>query len=235
MDKDLMFLKEVSNEELSVFVEIMLDKGKLTERLTKSDEYKKFGDDYKSYVDKISDEYLTFGTNTFKNFVYSGRKTYKDILCDIAKHKDVKFDKTSKVDVIESLLLEKLLVDSWRKLSDSVKEELMNEFEPNEKYISTSQLKEATWLLELFRKNDLTAYKIILFIEDQISTSLLGRSLKTAVKFVFARIIFGPASWVYAIYSIAGPAYRVMVPCTILVAAMRRRLLLKNKLGIKDF
>ena len=234
MDKDLTFLKEVTNEELGVFVEIMLDKGKMSEKLSKSYEYKRFGSNYKQYADRISEEYLDFGTNTIKNF-FSGRKQYKEILCDVAKDMKVKFDKNSNVDIIENLFLEELLIKAWKDLSNEEKMKLLGELEPNVAIISSQDLKETTRLLELFRKNDTITYKLILFIEDQISTSTLGKNLKTAVKFVFARIIFGPASWLYAIYSVAGPAYRVIVPCTILIAAMRRRLLLKNKLGIKDF
>ena len=90
------------------------------------------------------------------------------------------------------------------------------------------------WLVEMFKKNDMDTYKLILLIENHITVSTLGRNLKTALKFAVTRFFLGPLSWLYAVHTIAGPAFRVIAPCTILIAAMRIRLQLENKLNIKE-
>ena len=62
MDKNLDFMKELDNEQLGIFVEVMLKKGELTEILSVSDEYKMYGKNYKLYWNRIEKEFLDFGS-----------------------------------------------------------------------------------------------------------------------------------------------------------------------------
>ena len=95
IDKDLEFLKRVDKEQLAIFTDIMIKKGDLTQFITVSDEYKKYGKDYHKYVDVIANEFLDFGSNTF-----GFQKEYKEILCNVCKKMKVNFNEDQSVELI---------------------------------------------------------------------------------------------------------------------------------------
>ena len=103
MDKELNILYEMESEHLGIFVDTMLKKGKLTEMLTVSKEYKMYGKQYEKFISTIEKEFLDFGSHTFWT-----NKTYKEIVCDVAKKLNVNFNKEQKTSLIEERILEKI-------------------------------------------------------------------------------------------------------------------------------
>ena len=84
-------------------------------------------------------------------------------------------------------------------------------------------------LIQVFRAGGFASYKITLIIVNAIAKTILGRGLSIAVNASFARglsVIVGPIGIIltalWSVYDIAGPAYRVIIPCTILIAAYRK-------------
>lgn len=228
MDKNLDFMKELNNEQLEIFVETMLKKGELTETLTISNEYKKYGKNYLQYLERIEEEFLNFGSNTFWF-----RKNYRDILIDVANKLKINFNDEQSIEVIEGKILEKVLVDAWENLSDSEKQELAEN--AKSKY-GTINLKAegAAALLLAFRSGGFASYKITLIIVNAIAKTILGRGLTlaanaglTRVLSIFAGPIGVAITTLWTAIDISGPAYRVIIPCTILIAAFRHELRLK--------
>lgn len=238
MDVNLKFMEKVSTEELEIFVDVMIKKGGITERLTKSKEYNAYQKEYKLYLGTIMDEYQKFGTNTVVN-MFGKPKSYKEILCDVSKKMNVKFDEDFSTSTIETLLLERILLDIWEAASPEEKVALKKEMK--EKYGNIPR-DDVPILLEVFRTDGVGAYKIILMIEDALAIKTLGRGVKSAAKFalvrLFGSLLGGPISLVlntyFAITDIAGPAYRVTIPCTVLIAAMRKKIEIKERLNVQD-
>lgn len=238
MDSNLKFMEKVSGEELEIFVDVLIKKGGITETLTKSKEYKTYQKDYKLYLETIMDEYQKFGTNTVAN-MFGKPKSYKEILCDVSKKMNVKFDEDFSTSTIETLLLERILLDIWETLPAEEKAALRKEMK--EKYGDIPR-GDVPILIEVFRADGVDAYKILLMIEDALAIKTLGRGIKSAAKFALVRLfssfLGGPISLVlntyFAITDIAGPAYRVTIPCTLLIAAMRKKVDIKEKLNVQD-
>ncbi|GAA8242793.1 hypothetical protein HpNP101_04640 [Helicobacter pylori] len=71
-DSDLAFLNQLSSNDLKdLFDALVYDKDgkkRFTEGLTLSEEYKKHGNDYAKYAERIAEELQHYGGNTFINF-----------------------------------------------------------------------------------------------------------------------------------------------------------------------
>lgn len=230
MDKDLEFLKEVNEEFLGIFVDIMLKKGELTEFLSVSDEYKRYGKDYKKYVKRIAEEYQSFGTNSFCNLIGS-YNSYKEILCDVADKMKVNFNKDQSVELIEQKLLDKVLVDAYEKMTPDEKQNLKNIANNAKGKFGSVDIGAETslFLVNIFRAGGFASYKITLIIINAVAKAVLGRGLSLAANAALARamsIFAGPiglaVTALWTLIDIAGPAYRVTIPCTIIIAAMRK-------------
>ena len=215
MDKDLNILYEMESEHLGIFVETMLEKGKLTEMLTVSKEYKMYGKQYEKFITAIEKEFLDFGSHTFW-----ANKTYKEIVCDVAKKLNVNFNKEQKTSLIEERILEKV--------SEAEKQELANI--AKDKYGNIDIKAEGTAaLLAAFRAGGFYSYQLTLIIINTISKMVLGRGLSLAANAGIAKalgILSGPIGMaltaLWTILDLAGPAYRVTIPCVILIAGFRK-------------
>lgn len=229
MDKDLEFMKEVSNEQVAIFVETMLKKGGLTETLTVSDEYKKYGKKYSKYIERITEEFLDFGSNTLWF-----RKTYKEVLIDVADKLKINFNKDQSIEKIETKILEKVLVEAWEEMSEADKRELI-ELAKDKYGKSYLKAEGSLALITAFRAGGFTSYKITLIIVNAVAKAVLGRGLSFAANAGLTRaisIFAGPIGMTVAALWTAvdfgGPAYRVTVPCTIIIAAFRREIELRK-------
>ena len=230
MDKNLEFMKELDNEQITIFVETMLKKGDITEMLTVSDEYKKYGKDYSKYIERIIEEFLDFGSNTLWF-----RKTYKEVLIDVADKLKVNFNKEQNVENIETKILEKVLVEAWKEMSEADKKELVEL--AKDKYGKIDIKAEGSLaLLTAFRAGGFASYKLTLIIVNAIAKAVLGRGLSLAANAGLTRvlgILAGPigiaATALWTAVDIGGPAYRVTIPCTILIAAFRHEQELKKQ------
>ena len=231
MVKDLEFIydSKLNKEMFAAFVDIMLEKGSLTEILSASDEYKKYGKNYFLYKDKILKEYLDFGSNTFLF-----QKAYKDILCDVAKKLKVNFNKNQSVELIESRLLEKVLEETFEKMKPEEKEELLKGLATDAKgnYGKIECGSEITSALMLaFKLGGFASYKLTVIIANTVAKMVLGKGLTFATNAALTKamsVLTGPLGIIlvalWTMYDIAGPAYRVTIPCTIMIACMRREL-----------
>ncbi|NMU82567.1 hypothetical protein HKB16_06685, partial [Vibrio parahaemolyticus] len=75
------------------------------------------------------------------------------------------------------------------------------------------------------------SYQLTLIIANQIAKAILGRGLMLATNAGLVRVasvLAGPVGWaisgIWAAIDIAGPAYKVTIPCVIHVAMLRKKL-----------
>ena len=185
---------------------------------------------YAKYWHRIEEEYRAFGSNTITS-IFAGPNTYREILEIVLKQCKVDFHASDSVEVMEELLLESIIKDMWEKLSQSERIALLSDLKDDVDNIDFNSIGGITSsvLIQVFRAGGFASYKITLIIVNAIAKAILGRGLSLAVNASIARglsVLVGPIGIIltalWSVYDIAGPAYRVIIPCTILIAAYRK-------------
>lgn len=217
-------LDEFSNEELEVLVKLILDKGALTETLTGDEEYEKYKPNHKRYVNRIKKELSDFAANSFARMFRGHGVSYREMLIDVCKKTKTPFNEKSSLERIENALLEKVLEDTWENLSAQEKEDLFKDTPMGD--IGGMG---AGALIGIFRAGGFASYQLTLVVVNAIAKAILGRGLPLVANAALARalgVLTGPLgialTALWTAIDIAGPAYRVTVPATIYIAALRR-------------
>ena len=234
MDSDLSFLRQASNEDLDPLVGYIL-KANLTEMLSINDFYKSHQPNHRQYVDLIEREIRDFGGNSFVNFwrdvVGAPSVSYEEIVHDVADKLDVKYEKSNSVSAIEDAILLSVLAKAWPQMTEQERKE----------FYSVADLKvdipghipssvPAIALQAAIRMGGFASYQIAVIIANAVATTLLGHGLRIATNAALTRslsIFAGPIGWVitgiWTAIDIAGPAYRVTIPCVLQLAMLRHK------------
>lgn len=170
-DKDLEFLKELSSPELDELVKILTHdkdgKVRFTEELTNNDLYKKHYPDHKEYIELILEEFQKFGGNSILNMFRGGGVLYNEILRDVAKKFDVKFDENESTNSIETSLLCKLIEEELKNSQDeNTLRELVNIFE-----LGISNINKQTVVMglqSLIKIGGFKSYQIAVIVANQV-------------------------------------------------------------------
>lgn len=233
-DEDLDFLYDLSIDELEVLAQIIIKKGEPSQMLSVRKEYEErstyscggcHNDKKNVYVNLIEDELRRFAGNTIINMIRGNGVSYKELLCDVCDNLGVSYNKNSNVPLIESYLLQKVLVDTWDKMSNEDKEKVFEELGGSD--AGWKGMTAATMGV-LFKKGGFYSYKVLATLVNGISKLFIGKGLSFGANAVLtktASIITGPIGMalatVWTIADVAGPGYRVTVPAAIYIAAMR--------------
>ena len=232
-DPDLQILEEMSNAELEVLYKIIVDKGKLTQRLTSNDRVKRFNPNHKRYVDLLERELIAFGSHTFYF-----KKHYKEIVLDVCDKMEVPHDKLLTLAQLEQKLLSKVIERTWESMTDAEKRELLDSVGEKNLAVSGGAF---DVLIGLFQAGGNPAMQLALSIVGSIAEMILGNTFKSivattggallvesATSFAATRLVSvltGPIgialTTAFALKSIGGPAYRVTVPAVIYIAGIR--------------
>lgn len=225
MDKDLQFLTEMSNEELTLFIKILTqDKNEetiWTEELTSLQVYKDNYPNHHMYIKEAIHEFQKFGGDTIANLFRGGRGvSYDEILCDVCKVLKVGIGKNDDVLSRECALLKKYFEDTLEKLPKEEVEKIARSLG-----IDFSQMK------------DMVISKIIdlIFLHgNKIFLGGMGASAGIGVGAVAGQIfgrlfgtsIGGPVTWGISIASLlpllSSPATRITIPATLYIAYLRQ-------------
>ena len=239
-DADLAFLKDVPSKDLDDLVGILTkDKDgspRLTEELTQSDEYQLHNPDHHQYWELIAAELQCFGANTLATMVRGGEGVlYREILIDICEKQKVNYNEKSSVPHLEKCLVEKMLKDGIVEMPEGDLKAFCEKLDIK----TTSYTREAVLLAVriAFKRAGFAPYPIALKVANTVARNLLGRGLAFATNTALTRgmgyIIPGLdlvlAAW--TLNDIAGPAYRVTVPATLIVSGLRSRALEAEQLG----
>ncbi|MCO4320676.1 ubiquinol-cytochrome C chaperone family protein [Aliidiomarina quisquiliarum] len=228
-DKDLNPVLEIaSDEDLETLVDYL--KTKLSETLTTHESYKLHEPSHSEYADLIAKEIRDMGGNSFANlFRGSEGPSYHEIVCDVAKQLKVPFNKDKDIEDIENAIFETVLTEALDKMSDEDRLKLMDNMGAkgrlNKGGIATSAF------IAIFRSGGFYSYQLTAIIANQIAKLILGRGLMLATNASIMRvasILTGPIglaiTGLWAAIDIAGPAYKVTIPCVIHIAMLRKKL-----------
>lgn len=233
IDDDLKFLAKCHNDDLKVLTDYLTTdkdgKERITEGLTSTEAYKIcYPDKLNDIWDDVAHELQLFGGNTLLNIFRGHGVPYREILIDVCKKMKVNFNKDAKIELIEDSLLRKCLEDSIENMSAEDLQQLVLSMN-----IKTANYSKETMVAALqvaIRMGGFTSYKIAVVVANAVCKALLGRGLTVVANAALTRymaIFAGPIGWlllsIWTAIDIAGPAYRVTIPCCIQIAYMRRR------------
>ncbi len=231
----LNFLCEASNDDLLLLCDIVVkgrsERRRLTDQLSKTQAYlDNYPDNIKGMLPELIKEFRKYGGNTVANVFRGGEgPEYSEILRDVAKKNKVNFNKDNTDEIVEQYLLQKLFNDSLTGASDDELKKMMEELG----YATTNFTREAAiaTLMLAWKAGGFKSYILLVSVVNAVMRFLVGRGLSIALNAGLTRmasILMGPIGWtltaLWALYDIAGPAYRVTVPAVIQIAYIRQSL-----------
>ena len=244
-------LQESSNEDLEYLVNYIKEKADFTETLTGSPGYRAHHPNHSMYVDEIVHEIRLFGGNTIANkyrgcppiilpilapilpflpailapilpFLPGEGPPYKEIVQDVANKLGVNYEYYDSVERVEMKIIKEILNRSLKGMSDKKKEEVFKAFK-----------KEGGDNLD-FSAGSPLALLMAATVANGIAKMVLGRVIGGIGGRVIT-ILAGPIGWVitgiWTAISIAGPAYRVTIPCVCHVAYLRHKIQAREDFG----
>ena len=233
-DDDLLFLQEMSSEDLDDLVDCLTkDKDgsiRLTEELTSSDAYKRHHPNHTKYWDLIAAELQCFGANSFATMFRGGKGVlYREVLEDVCEKTKVNFKKGQAIASIEEQLLLKIFGDAVEKMTDAERAEFSKQAGLGAvKTFSAEGLTAAA--LIAFKAGGFQSYRLTLFVVNAVSKAMLGRGLALAANASMARalgVLSGPVGWgltaAWTAVDVAAPAFRVTLPAVVYVALLRKK------------
>ena len=172
-EEGLEFLYDCTNEQLDFLVQLITTKGNLSELMTGNTLYRDNAPNHRKYVNLITDEIISFGSNSFS----LTKNTYRQILMKVCNKLKVDYNSSESTWDIEDKLLAKVFGSVWDKMSESEIKAVIESFDESNK-------------------------------DDSNLLSILPIPIPiwTAIKTL----------------ELAEPAYRVIVPVVIYIAALRR-------------
>ncbi len=219
-----------SNEDLDPLVGY-ITKANLTEELTQDERYKMYAPDHCQYKEVIEREIRAFGGNSFLNMFRNSGPSYREIVKDVADKFDVKYPKDSSIEVIEDLILVKMAGKAYEKMEAKDKREFLDSLGVGGLKGSIPKSLPVAAVQSVVAASGAAAYTVALSVANAIARSLLGHGLSLAANASLTRVISifaGPIGFiitgVWTMLDLAGPAYRVTIPCVLHVAMLRRKL-----------
>lgn len=234
-DKDLNPVLEIADkDDLEPLVDYVKDK--ISEDLTRSDAYKIHCPDHTQYADLIAREIRDMGGNSFANVIRGEGPAYYEIVCDVANQLKAPFNKNRTIDEVEDAILETILKTALDHMSDDERSELLKAMGSNGEFNKGGMSTAA--FIAIFRAGGFYSYQLTLIIANQIARMILGHGLRLGTNAAIMRtasILTGPIGWaitaVWTAIDVAGPAFKVTIPCVIHVAMLRKKL---NSLSCKE-
>ena len=230
-DVDLDFLGELASEDLEPLVRVLTEDRdgdpRWLEKLTGEDRYIEHYPDHHKYWDLIAAEFIRCGSHTL-----GSRKTYREILCDVCDKQKVNHNRSAPIELIEEYLLRHNVTvsvpDFVQNMTDEDLRRLVEEFDLRVPRGAPATAVAAA-LQTLIATGGFPIYKVAV-ISLFWTAKALGLVLPFAAYTALTRtmsIFAGPAGWIatgaLTVYQAGGPAYRVVVPATVVIAALRAK------------
>lgn len=234
-DPNLNPLLEIADKnDLDPLVEYL--KEKLSEDLTLSDAYKAHYPEHTKYADLIAKEIRDMGGNSFANAWRGEGPEYHEIVSDVASKLKAPFNEKSTIESIENSILETILITALDHMSEEEKADLLKDM-GDKGSLGKGGVSTAAFIA-IFRAGGFYSYQLTLIIANQIARIILGRGLTlgaNAALVKWASVLTGPVGWaltgIWTAVDIAGPAYKVTIPCIIHIAMLRKKM---NALSCSD-
>ena len=232
-DDDLLkLICRADTEELDLLVDYITDSGNGRIALAKdvciaminAKQEQQYGEKIRRL---IVHEMQLFGGNSIINLFRQHGVVYDEIVSDVLAHLGGSFNKTESVESKELKIIEKVMTQAWEKMSESERAEVQRDLG-----LPTGAGPTALAALQAAVKlGGFASYKVSLYMVNALAKALLGRGLSFAANATVTRtlgVIAGPIGWavtgIWTAYDLASPAYRVTVPCVLLIAYIRQKL-----------
>ena len=214
-------LRKCSDDDLEPLVKF-IKKAELTETLSESYGYCAHYPKHSKYADQIAHHIRLFGGSTPVNIFRGEGPPYKEIVQDVANKLGVDYEYYDSVERVEMKIIKEILNRSLKGMSDKKKEEVFKAFK-----------KEGGDNLD-FSAGSPLALLMAATVANGIAKMVLGRVIG-GIGGRVVTILAGPIGWVitgiWTAISIAGPAYRVTIPCVCHVAYLRKKIQARKDFG----
>lgn len=217
-------LEAATNDELEVIHDILLNK--TSEGLSGHDAYEEHYPNHREYADLIAEELRDFGGNTFVNIFRREGPSYKEIVCDVADKIDAPHNDDWEVAAIEHSVMARVLEKAFEKMSKAERRAVLHVARQEDGTENHHEMFQA-----VFRSGGYRSQQLMRVVRDALVENVLGRGLQVAANVVLGRALgalLGPIGWAVtgfaAVIQIAGPSYKVTLPCVANVAYVRGRL-----------
>jgi len=244
-DTDLVpLLRSADNDDLAILVEFIMKAS--TSELGGVPDFKRlnsnsmqeppvYDGDHKVYADDISAEIQKFGGNTIVNFFRGGKGVpYTEVLRDVADKLGVNYNNSTDAATIEAQIQIKVLERAYEKMDDEQRKELLDAIGTDHKSGIPAALPVMA-IQAAIRLGGFAAYQMALIVANAVARQMLGHGLRLAANAGITRVmgmLAGPIGWaitiLWTLLDIAGPAYRVTIPCVLQVAYMRQKTLIST-------
>lgn len=221
-DKDLEFLKKLTDEQLDPLVRhLMYDKDfskRRTEQLSSNPVVKEYFPKHTYYVDDIIEEIQRYGANTIATLLRLGKGVlYKEIIHDVCKKLKVKDIKKSSIEELEEKMIRVVLERAVKKMTPEQLQEFAKKANLNTNHYTTQAVLTALATAS-------TPFSLIMgsgvYVAGQgyVGGTALGAGL------FLGTLAFIGLSGIFAGFAITGPAYRVTIPACVIIACLRNEL-----------
>jgi uncharacterized protein YaaW (UPF0174 family) len=227
-------LARCSNDDLAPLVGYI--QKSWTQKLTKDGLYIRFKDNHREYLHLIEREIRLCGGHAFINAFRREGPSYEAIVRKVCSRLKVPAQSSGKVAEMEQHLLAKLLDDQISSMSTKEKEGLAERINGElarqgvSSRFDTYLAAPATALLAQagVKFAGFLAYQYAAIVANAVATQVLGQGLTFAANAALMKwigVFAGPIGWVgsgiLTAVSLAGPAYRVTIPCVAHIAYLR--------------
>lgn len=231
-DKELIeILGNASAEEKIPLVDYITNNGKgrislSTESLTKLVSTKAAGQFSSSIDTLIIKEIKLFGGNSLVNLLRFGKGvSYQDVVYDVASKLGAKTSSSDSCETMEKAILSKVIEKAWDKMSPEERAQLGKSMHiPAKGGVTLAAILAAAEL------GGFGTYQLALLVANTIARQILGRGLALGANAALMEsmgVLIGPIGWaltaLWIAVGLAGPAYRVTVPCVIHIAYLRQK------------
>lgn len=231
-------MANASNEDLKPLVEYIL-KASTTESLSGKDIYKSHNPDHRRYADEILDEIRLFGGNSFVNLFRSSGPDYHEVVKDVAQKFGVKDVDSFDLVQLEEELIQKILRDALKKAEGKERadmEAILKEAGLGKSDLSALLSGASLFTLLGARAAGVVTYQVSTIVASAMAKQLLGYGIKLAAGGAAGvalgrgvAVFMGPIGWiltgVWTAIDLAGPAFRVTVPCVLHIAMLRQKMM----------
>ena len=231
IDHDLEFLRRCPNEELKKLCDYLTFDGngcyRISEQLTDTDAYIcNYPDNMRKMTAELAEELQKYGSNTVVTFINGYPDSYQTVVRRVCKKMKAEVTPWDDAVTMERALLQKVCETALSHMSDDEIQELADEIGLMKKDLR-KQMTAATVLLAM-KRFPKVFYRVVNYVVTRVLALIGGRAAASTGAKLLERVFgvaTGPVGWIvmtaWTIWDIAAPAYRVIVPAVMHVAAMR--------------
>ncbi|WP_158284507.1 ubiquinol-cytochrome C chaperone family protein [Azospirillum sp. TSO35-2] len=224
-------LQASTDEELAPLVDYILNAA--TEMLSIEAIYKQHNPKHSWYADLIGNEIRSFGGNSIANLFRGGGPEYAEVVADVCSQIGVKVGEGEPVAELERKAITKIFSDAWERMDPKDREAFCEELrKAGHDGRSFSAAAPITVIMAQagVRLTGFLMYRMAIIVANAVARQILGRGLTFAANATLSRtlgLFAGPIGWavtgVWTAVDLAGPAYRVTIPCVLHVGYLRQK------------